>query len=198
MKSYKKLLMSGVALLTAFSLTACGGNDTKESSKGGSTDGKQTLTVSVDGDGYKKYIESIKGDFESENNAEVKVVVMAMTDQADALALDGPAGTGPDVFIAPYDRVGSMGSQGHLAEVTTQPEGITDTESKLVTFEGKQYGTPFVIETLVGFYNKDLISEMPKDFSEVEALTKDSKYAFTSESGKNTAFLAKWTDFYFS
>lgn len=198
MKSYKKLLMSGVALLTAFSLTACGGNDTKDSSKGESTDGKQTLTVSVDGDGYKEYIESIKGDFESENNAEVKVVVMAMTDQADALALDGPAGTGPDVFIAPYDRVGSMGSQGHLAEVTTQPEGITDTESKLVTFEGKQYGTPFVIETLVGFYNKDLISEMPKDFSEVEALTKDSKYAFASESGKNTAFLAKWTDFYFS
>lgn len=123
---------------------------------------------------------------------------MAMTDQADALALDGPAGTGPDVFIVPYDRVGSMGSQGHLAEVTTQPEGITETEEKLVTFDGKQYGTPFVIETLVGYYNKDLINEMPKDFSEVEALTKDSKYAFASESGKNTAFLAKWTDFYFS
>ena len=68
MMSYKKLLMSGVALLTAFSLTACGGNDTKVSSKGGSSDGKQTLTVSVDGDGYKKYIDSIKGDFESENN----------------------------------------------------------------------------------------------------------------------------------
>ena len=198
MMSYKKRLMSGVALLTAFSLTACGDNDTKVSSKGGSSDGKQTLTVSVDGDGYKKYIDSIKGDFESENNAEVKVVVMAMTDQADALALDGPAGTGPDVFIVPYDRVGSMGSQGHLAEVTTQPEGITETEEKLVTFDGKQYGTPFVIETLVGYYNKDLINEMPKDFSEVEALTKDSKYAFASESGKNTAFLAKWTDFYFS
>lgn len=196
MKKYKKLLVSGVALSTAFALTACGGEE--ESTTDSSTEESKTLVVSVDGDSYKEYIESIKGDFESETGSTVEVVTMGMTDQADALTLDGPAGTGPDVFIAPYDRVGSLAGQGHIAEVTAQPEGITEAEEGLVTYDGKQYGTPFVIETLVGYYNKDLIAEMPADFAAVEALQADPQFAFESEEGTNTAFLAKWTDFYYT
>lgn len=41
-----------------------------------------------------------------------------MFDQLDALSLDGPAGKAPDVMMSAYDRLGPLGQQGHLAEVT--------------------------------------------------------------------------------
>lgn len=195
MKIYKKLLASGVALAAAFSLTACG-NDSNGTS--GDSSETRTLTVSVDGGTYREFIESIKGDFEEEHGATVEVKTMGMTDQADAISLDGPAGTGPDVFITPFDRVGSLAAQGHISEVTSQPDGIGDDEIKLITFDGTQYGMPFVIETLVAFYNKDLIDSMPATFEELEELANDDTFAFESESGTNTAFLAKWTDFFYS
>ena len=42
------------------------------------------------------------------------------------------------------------------------------------------------------------MSEAPKTFSDLENLAKDSKYDFASEPGKNTAFLADWTNFYYA
>ena len=67
-----------------------------------------------------------------------------------------------------------------------------------VTVGGKVYGIPLVIETLVLYYNKDLLKTPPKTFNELEDLTKDKRFAFSSEKGRSTAFLAKWTDFYMS
>ncbi|MFX3960322.1 sugar ABC transporter substrate-binding protein, partial [Streptococcus suis] len=55
-----------------------------------------------------------------------------------------------------------------------------------------------VIETLVLYYNKDLLTEPPKTFAELETLAKDSKYAFEVEAGKTTAFLADLTNFYYT
>ena len=48
----------------------------------------------------------------------------------------------------------------------------------------KFYGAPAVIESLVMYYNKDLIKEAPKTFGELEELAKDSKYDFAGEAGK--------------
>ncbi len=33
-----------------------------------------------------------------------------MFEQLEALSLDGPAGKGPDVMMAAYDRIGALGS----------------------------------------------------------------------------------------
>ncbi|MFO7197048.1 extracellular solute-binding protein, partial [Enterococcus faecium] len=85
-------------------------------SKSGSSDEK-TLTVSVDA-GYKDYVNKIKGDFEKDNDVKVKVVEKDMFETLEALPLDGPAGTAPDVMMSAFDRIGSLGQQGHLAEVT--------------------------------------------------------------------------------
>lgn len=48
------------------------------------------------------------------------------------------------------------------------------------------------------YYNKDLISRAPKTFADLENLANDSKYNFDGENGKNTAFLADWTNFYYT
>lgn len=188
-------LVSGSALLA---LASCGGN-------GGSTDGsnadagsgsdEKTITVSVGAD-YIDYINEVKSDFESENDVTINVVEMDMFDQMDALQLDGPAGKGPDVTMSPYDRVGQVGSQGHLAEMTLPDDGrYSDTDKQQVTIDDKIYGAPAMIEAVVMFYNKDLIDEAPATFSDLEELAKDDRFA---EGDDNVGFLARWTDFYYT
>ena len=93
-------------------------------------------------------------------------------------------------MMAPYDRVGSLGTDGQLSEVKLSDGAKTDdkTKSLVTAADGKVYGAPAVIESLVMYYNKDLIKEAPKTFADLENLAKDSKYAFAGEDGKNFCF----------
>ena len=185
-------MISGVLVTGALlSLTACGGDKDKKDQAS-----SNTLTVSVEQENYAKFVNDVKGDFEKENNVKIKVVKKPMTNQCDAIQLDGPSGKGPDVFIAPNDRVGAMGKQGQLLE-TTLPKDYYNTEKKLVTIDDKQYGVPLTIESLVMFYNKDLLKQAPKTFADLEKISKDKRFAFEDEAGKNTGFLCKWTDFFY-
>lgn len=194
-RSAKKLGLGLVSLGILGGLAACGNGNS--SAEGEAKEGK-TLTVSVDS-GYKDYINEIKDTFEKENDVKIKLVEKDMFDQLESLALDGPAGKGPDVMMAAYDRIGALGQQGHLAEVKLGNESAYDeTDKAQVTYDGKIYGEPAVIETLVLYYNKDLVDTAPATFKDLENLSKDSRFAFESEAGKNTGFLAKWTDFYYS
>lgn len=194
-RSAKKLGLGLVSLGILGGLAACGNGNS--SAEGEAEEGK-TLTVSVDS-GYKDYINEIKDTFEKENDVKIKLVEKDMFNQLESLALDGPAGKGPDVMMAAYDRIGALGQQGHLAEVKLGNESAYDeTDKAQVTYDGKIYGEPAVIETLVLYYNKDLVDTAPATFKDLENLSKDSRFAFESEAGKNTGFLAKWTDFYYS
>ncbi|MBY5034124.1 extracellular solute-binding protein [Streptococcus gallolyticus] len=193
--NWKKLAVGTLSLASVATLAACG--NSSSSSKESGSDSK-TLTISVD-TGYTKYIDSIKEKFEKENGVKIKVKEEAMTDTLDKLPTDGPTGAAADVMLAPYDRVGGLGSEGQIAEVKLgNKDQYDDTATSLVTLKGKVYGAPAVIETLVLYYNKDLIKEAPKTFAELEALQKDGKYAFAGEEGKSVAFLANWTNFYFA
>ncbi|MGT2757713.1 extracellular solute-binding protein [Streptococcus ovuberis] len=195
--NFKKVALSALAGASALSLAACGGGSSSKSAEPAS-DGDKSLVVSVD-TGYVDYINSIKGKFEEENGVKITVKEEGMIDTLDKLATDGPTGAAPDVFVAPYDRVGGLGNEGQLAEVTLGNKADYDeTAQNLVTLNGKIYGAPAVVESLILYYNKDLIKEAPKTFAELEELQKDAKYAFASENGKSVAFLANWTNFYYA
>ena len=173
-------------------LVACGGK------KEDSSSAKNELTVYVD-NGYKSYMEETAKAFEKESGTKVNIKTGDALGGLDKLSLDNQSGKAPDVMMAPYDRVGGLGNDGQLAEVTLNKNSKTDkTTESLVTNGGKVYGAPAVIETLVLYYNKDLLQEAPKTFGELEELAKDSKYDFAGEDGKNTAFLADWTNFYYA
>ena len=173
-------------------LVACGGK------KEDSSSAKNELTVYVD-NGYKSYMEEAAKAFEKESGTKVNIKTGDALGGLDKLSLDNQSGKAPDVMMAPYDRVGGLGNDGQLAEVTLSKDSKTDkTTESLVTNGGKVYGAPAVIETLVLYYNKDLLQEAPKTFGELEELAKDSKYNFAGEEGKNTAFLADWTNFYYA
>lgn len=195
-KLFKTMGLSVLALGAVTVLGACGSSDSTK--KDAEDTGDKTLTISV-AEGYVDYINDIKADFEKENDVTIKVIEKDMFDQLEALSLDGPAGKAPDVMMSAYDRIGALGQQGHLAEVTLGNDAdYDDTDKAQVTVDGKYYGEPAVIETLVLYYNKDLVSEAPTSFTDLEALAKDERFNFETESGKNTGFLAKWTDFYYS
>ena len=173
-------------------LVACGGK------KEDSSSAKNSLTVYVD-NGYKSYMEEAAKAFEKETGTKVDIKTGDALGGLDKLSLDNQSGKAPDVMMAPYDRVGGLGNDGQLAEVKLNKDSKTDkTTESLVTNGGKVYGAPAVIETLVLYYNKDLLQEAPKTFGELEELAKDSKYNFAGEEGKNTAFLADWTNFYYA
>ena len=173
-------------------LVACGGK------KEDSSSAKNELTVYVD-NGYKSYMEEAAKAFEKESGTKVNIKTGDALGGLDKLSLDNQSGKAPDVMMAPYDRVGGLGNDGQLAEVALNKDSKTDkTTESLVTNGGKVYGAPAVIETLVLYYNKDLMQEAPKTFGELEELAKDSKYDFAGEDGKNTAFLADWTNFYYA
>ena len=173
-------------------LVACGGK------KEDSSSAKNELTVYVD-NGYKSYMEETAKAFEKESGTKVNIKTGDALGGLDKLSLDNQSGKAPDVMMAPYDRIGGLGNDGELAEVTLNKDSKTDkTTESLVTNGGKVYGAPAIIETLVLYYNKDLIQEAPKTFGELEELAKDSKYDFAGEAGKNTAFLADWTNFYYT
>ena len=173
-------------------LLACGGK------KHDSAASENELTVYVD-NGYKAYMEEAAKAFEKESGTKVTIKTGDALGGLDKLSLDNQSGKAPDVMMAPYDRVGGLGNDGQLAEVKLNKDSKTDkTTESLVTNGGKVYGAPAVIETLVLYYNKDLMQEAPKTFGELEELAKDSKYDFAGEAGKNTAFLADWTNFYYA
>jgi arabinogalactan oligomer/maltooligosaccharide transport system substrate-binding protein len=183
--------MLALAAGLTVSLAACG-NSKSSSSK------KQTLIVSVDNSSntYKKYVNQIKGAFEKKYNVNVKVRTKGMTDQLDALKLDGPAGKAPDVMMAAYDNVGVLGKQGQLAPVKLASGRYSTKDKKLVTMNGKYYGEPTTVESMVMYYNKKYLKTAPTTFKQLEALSKDSKYAYSNDKTKNVGFLVQWTNFY--
>ena len=208
---WKKTKLGLITASAAFLLAACGGSgdaneseapagsdtaDTTETSDAAGDFSGQTLKVTV-GDDYTSFVESIIPAFEEEYGVTIELAEIDMFDNLEALPLDGPAGLGPDVMIAPYDRVGGLGLQGHLLEVELPDDGRYDSTDELqVTADATYFGSPFVIEALVMYYNKDLIDTVPTTFAELEALTEDERFAFASEAGKSTAFLTNWVDFY--
>lgn len=189
-KSFKKMGMLALAAGMTLTLAACG-NDKKDAD----ASAKKTVTVSVD-KGYKDYINDVKGKFEKDNKVKVVVKTQDALSTLASLKLDGPAGKAPDVMIAPFDRVSVLGKQGQLATVKLSSGRYNQKDKDLVTVKGKQYGQPAVIETLVMYYNKDLVSEAPKTFKDLEAMSKDPKYAYENDKTKNVAFLTQWTNFY--
>jgi len=160
----------------------------------------QEAKLVISGGGLTDYLKENIKDFEEKNN--VKVEISDNTDMfgmLDALALDGPAGNGADVYIAPNDRVGALAKAGHLSEVKLLDDAKYDDKDKQgVSIDGKVYGAPSVIESIIMYYNKDLLKEAPKSFDDLMALSKDDKYKFAGEEGKNVAFLGQLTNFYYS
>ena len=197
-KFMKSAAVLGTATLASLLLVACGSKTADKPAASGSSEAKE-LTLYVE-DQYKAFAETVAKAYKEQSGTTVNIKSGDQMGGLDKLSLDNQSGQAPDVMMAPYDRVGSLGTDGQLSEVKLSDGAKTDdkTKSLVTAADGKVYGAPAVIESLVMYYNKDLVKEAPKTFADLENLAKDSKYAFAGEDGKTSAFLADWTNFYFA
>jgi arabinogalactan oligomer/maltooligosaccharide transport system substrate-binding protein len=208
----RKIIAIFSALLIAFSFSGCsqpGGNNaatqsaadeslnntenttTAESSASiESPPAEESNIIITIGNEYVNYITDIKNEFEANSNIKVEIVERETQDTLDTLQLDGAAGKGPDITLIPYDRIGQFALQETIAELNLPDAGrFYENNVKQVTYDGKVYGAPAIVESIVMYYNKDLLPEPPKTFDELENLANDPAY---EENGKTVAFLAPW------
>ena len=149
------LLLAGFVLSMGFTKT--------KKSKSKSKAGKVVLTVWESTNGPDEFIRKAGEAYtKTHPNVTIKYVNVELGDAVTQIALDGPAGVGPDLFAAPHDRLGSLVTGGHVLptanadQIRSQVLGACSTA---LTYNGTMYGYPVSAETYALFYNKDLISE---------------------------------------
>ena len=113
----KKILCAAVALamLAPINMFAARKERSKKSS------GKVTLKVWESDDSARKYVEWAAKEFmKSHKNVKIEYEHVESTDARAKIELDGPAGVGADVFVAPHDHIGALVNGGHVAENTNK------------------------------------------------------------------------------
>lgn len=185
----KKLLLLGAAVAAVFALAGC----SKKSNNGGND--AVTLTVWESDNGPDQFIQQAGEAYTKLHpNVTIKYVHVELGDSSGQIALDGPAGVGPDLFAAPHDKLGELVNSGHVA-TTRNPEKIKSQVlgacSQALTYKGTMYGYPASAETYALFYNKDYIkdNEVPKTWEDLATFAKNfnaansGKYGFVMDVG---------------
>lgn len=197
------LTAAGVTTLAAV-LVACG-------SKSGDAQGTATMASEVDTSseitlkvwesllGPDEFVKQAGEKFtEKYPNITVEFVNVEVGDAAKQIALDGPAGKGPDVFAAPHDALGDLVSGGHVLAVTdldTLKQDVTETAITADTWtDGTVYGYPVAAETYALYYNKDLVSEAPTSFEDLIAFAKK----FNADNSGKYGFVMDVANFYYT
>ena len=136
-------------------------------------------------------------DFEALNDCKVVVEEVPFVSQVDRLRLEGPSGDGPDVLMIHADRVGAATVQGLIAPIKFMQEDQDKyIRSAVSAFAqgGEIYAVPKVVETLVLFYNKDILKQPYDTLNEYYDYAMKKKATSDDEYG----FIAKWDSFYYA
>ncbi|MBQ8591172.1 MAG: maltose ABC transporter substrate-binding protein [Lachnospiraceae bacterium] len=154
-----------------------------------------TLTVWESTAGPDEFIKQAGAAFtEKYPNITIEYVNVEVGDSTGQIALDGPAGVGPDVFAAPHDKLGELVSGGFVLPTENPDEvaaSVLGACASAVKYDGTMYGYPVSAETYSLFYNKDLIAEedVPTTWEDLAAFAKefnannDGKYGFMMDVG---------------
>lgn len=110
------------------------------------------------------------------------------TDARNKIELDGPAGVGADVFVAPHDHIGALVAGGHILPIDNVSEYLSDffdLAAKASTYNSTAYGYPLGAETYLLFYNKDILKKPFTNWKDITLYAKEwnekseNKFALT-------------------
>lgn len=210
----KKSFLLTLALFMMFTVAACGPSRDNDNTNNASTNqpksnetGSNTVTEpekpekltiwANDSEKELQAIREITQMFTDETGITVEVVPVGAREQAKTFSLDGPAGRGPDLWWATHNSMGRNVLQG-LAEPFNLDKEILENYSEeaidAVTIDGQIYNLPMVVETVVMFYNKDLLPEAPKTWAELEAFSD----TFNDPAQNKYGFLFDAVNFYYT
>lgn len=174
MKRIIALLLGAVLLCTM--LFACRSkNDNNGSNNGMANDTEKeiTLTVWESTAGPDEFIRQAGKAFTQKYpHIKIEFINVELGDASSQIALDGPAGVGPDLFAAPHDKLGELVSGGHVLPTEAPDEvraQVLDVCADAVTWQSTMYGYPIAAETYALYYNKEIVETPPKNFDEVIA-----------------------------
>lgn len=186
----KILLVASAFVVGVFALAGC----SKKSNE------KVVLTVWESLLGPDEFIKQAGEIYvKSHPNVEIQYKNVELGDSSGQIALDGPAGIGPDIFAAPHDKLGELVNGGHVLP-TVNPgdvkKAVLGACSQALTYQGKMYGYPISAETYALFYNKDLIAEsdVPKTWEDLAKWTKD----FNAKNSGKRGFVMNVGDGYYT
>ena len=187
MKKMSKVLALLLAVMMLVSmLAACGNNQTNEATGNNETTGtNQNETTAPAGDDVTTELQPEEGAsltlwFDNDTyNEEIvalwnakypdvplTVVNVGTTDARQKNELEGPTGTGADVFVMAHDGVAVSAQAGNILEIDLLADEVrgsfVDNAIDAVTYDGKIFAFPLSMKTIVMFYNKDLV-ETPVD-----------------------------------
>lgn len=191
----KKLVLGLVSgLMTGVLLAGCG---PQESGTEGSESEKSDKLIIWEDKEKAIGIEDAIAEFEKEHDVTVEVIEKNYAQQLEDLRLDGPGGSGPDVFTMPGDQMGSAVTEGLVKEIAvdeTLQSSYTESAMESQIVDGKVYGLPKAVETTMLYYNKDIISEeeLPQD------LEGWFNYSKEVRQGENYGFLAQFDQTYYA
>ena len=195
MKNKLYFLSSG--LLISSILVGCGPGESSDGESAAQKDSEgATLVVWEDID-KSAGTEAAIAAFEEEHDVTVEVIERPYGDNVEDLRLDGPGGTGPDVFAMPHDSIGTAVTEGLIKPLDVSQE-VQDmyTESAMLSqmVDGEVYGLPYAVETTLLYYNRYLVDE------ENLPTTLDEWYEFSENiTGDGTyGFLALWDQIYYA
>lgn len=167
---WRQLWVLVSAVLLMLLVAGCGGRATDVTADGGS--GPVTIVHwQHHDDARAKVLAKLKSEFEAANpGITIQTETIPYGDYFNRLLTALAAGQGPDVFQIPLTMAPEMIASGRLAPL---PEDIVSVEEvnrdyipwtvELAQREGKVYGLPTDVQTLVMFINEDLAREAGLD-----------------------------------
>jgi arabinogalactan oligomer/maltooligosaccharide transport system substrate-binding protein len=149
------------------------------------------LVVWIDNDDWAKAV--IAGFNAKYPNVNVRFENVGNVDSRAMVSLNGPSGTGPDVFFMPHDHI----ANAHLDDILLPFDAadqrryasfILDAAMATCTFDGQLYAVPLTTENIALFYNKDLLGNtpVPKSIEEIAA------FAMTYNNPAQNKWAIRW------
>lgn len=200
--------MAVLMALMLLLLSACSGNKNDQISNNDQTNGDSLDEFQPEAGAelvfwtylsdQKPFAEYAAKEFEKEYDVKVKVADGAYWENAKNMLVDGPAGTGADVFGLQNEGLAEAVNAGLVLPNDYFEEDVkntnTDQAIAQATYDDVLYGYPWNVYTTSLYYNKDLVNatkfktwdeliKFAKDFNDV----KNNKYGFMFE-GKTAFF----------
>ncbi len=162
------LKLAGLTAVTS-GLAACGSAGSGASGAAPLLGGTRPLTIwasQYEVPGLEKVAER----FSADTGVDIRVIQRNYNGQmlSDFLT-QVPTGEGPDLIVAPHDVLGQVVNNGAVSplDLINPEETFVDIALQAVTYDGRYYGVPFIIENVALLRNNEMTRHTPTDFDDL-------------------------------